>query len=197
MYLRRMCIRGCAALALLAVLSIAPPLPAQNAAAAGGGNYRVEVVIFRAATPAGSEDLGAPAEGRGFNDKRENGGAPPSFVRALSDTELKLGDVAARLRSSGAWQLLAHAGWIQTATSWNRHVGLPLDQLGINVPGLSGALYLERGDYLHFGVYLELTPTAAGAPALKLSELRRVKINERNYFDHPGFGVIAVVSQSR
>jgi len=27
-----------------------------------------------------------------------------------------------------------------------------------------------------------------------LSELRKVKFNERNYFDHPAFGVIAIVS---
>jgi len=30
-----------------------------------------------------------------------------------------------------------------------------------------------------------------------LRELRKVKFGEKNYFDHPGFGVIAIVSPAK
>lgn len=161
--------------------------------AAPTGNYRVEIIILRGPAPVGSEDLSAPAEGRGFDERRDTGGTPPRFVRLLEASELQMTAHATQLRNSGGWQVLAHTGWIQGATPWRRHVGLPLEQFGIAVPGLRGTLYLERGDYLHFGAFLQLGEN----PTFELSELRRVKINEKHYLDHPAFGVIVQVSQAR
>lgn len=187
-------LRNALRLSLLAWLALCvAPAQAQQAGNAPAANtYRVEVVIFRAAAVTGSEDLGAPAEGRGFNGRRDNDGTPPRWIRQLTGSELQLGGVASQLRSSG-WQVLAHAGWVQTATAWGRHAGLPLAELGLQADGLSGNFYLERGDFLHLGVHLQL----AGNPPWTLSELRRIRFAERNYFDHPGFGVIAVVTPNR
>ena len=158
------------------------------------GTYKVEVIIFRnVQPPAGSEDFGAAPEGRGFSEKRDNSGAVPTVVRALEESELQMSALAAKLRTSGATQVLAHAGWVQTATNWGRHVGLPLDQFGINAPGLTGTLYLERGELLHFGANLQL----GSNPVYSLSELRKVRFNERHYLDNPAFGVIVQVSPLR
>ena len=172
-----------------------PALPAAAAVAAANTNsYQVEVVIFRSVAPPANEDLSKAAEGRGFEGSVASGIAPPTLVRKLDASQMQLGNIAARLRSSGAWQVLAHSGWIQTATDWPRHVGLDLADLGLNAPDLRGSIYLERGQqYLHFGVDLHL----GGEPGWSLSELRKVKYNEKNYFDHPGFGVIAIVSPVR
>jgi hypothetical protein len=41
------------------------------------------------------------------------------------------------------------------------------------------------------GVNLNLS---GGAATYAINEMRSVKYNERQYFDHPAFGVIAVVS---
>ena len=68
--------------------------------------------------------------------------------------------------------------------------GCTLEQLGIKVPGLTGSVFVERGQFLHLGFDLHLGEN----PTWSLSELRKVKFNEKNYFDHPGFGVIAIVS---
>jgi hypothetical protein len=35
---------------------------------------------------------------------------------------------------------------------------------------------------------------AEGSAMQELSEIRRIRFNERHYFDHPGLGVIAVVT---
>ena len=177
----------CAALCLLLALT---PAPALHAATASGGAYQVEVLIFRALEAPAGEDLGAPAEGRGFNRQLDSGATPPVVYRSLEASQMQLGGMAARLRSSGGWKVLAHAGWVQGATEWPRHAGLTLEQLGINVAGLTGSVYVERGQFLHLGFNLRLGEN----PAWSLSELRKVKFNEKNYFDHPGFGVIAIVS---
>ena len=163
-----------------------PPL----AAAGNPGAYQVEVLIFRALDPPTGEDLSAPAEGRGFNHQLETGAAPPVVFRTLDTAHMQLGGMASKLRASGSWSVLAHAAWVQSATDWPRHSGLTLEQLGINAPGLSGSVYVERGQFLHLGFDLHLEEH----PAWSLSELRKIKFNEKNYFDHPGFGVIAIVS---
>lgn len=160
------------------------------AAAGTGGAYQVELVIFRAVEAPTGEDLGAPAEGRGFNRQIDTGATPPVLLRTLTASQMQLGGLAARLRSSGGWRVLAHAGWVQSATDWPRHAGLTLEQLGVSVPGLTGSVYVERGQFLHLGFNLRLGEN----PAWSLSELRKVRYNEKNYFDHPGFGVIAIVS---
>ena len=166
------------------------PAASAPAAAGTGGAYQVELVIFRAVEAPTGEDLGAAAEGRGFNRQIDTGATPPVVYRPLEASQMQLGGLAARLRSSGGWRVLAHAGWVQSATDWPRHAGLTLEQLGINVPGLTGSVYVERGQFLHLGFNLRLGED----PAWSLSELRKVRFNEKNYFDHPGFGVIAIVS---
>jgi len=187
------------ALSLVLALTLAPAARAAGAtnaagaapAATGNGNaYQVEIVIFRAVEAPTGEDLSAPAEGRGFNRQIDTGATPPVVYRTLEASQMQLGGIAARLRSSGGWRVLAHAGWVQSATDWPRHAGIALDQLGITVPGLTGNVYVERGQFLHLGFNLQLGEN----PTWSLSELRKVRFNEKNYFDHPGFGVIAIVS---
>jgi len=173
----------------------APPAAGAAASATNARNsYRVEVIIFHPSQPVtSSEDYGAPPEGRGFGDKRDLGSGAPTVLRELDDSELQLNSIAQKLRNSGSMQVLAHKGWIQTATAWGRHVGLPLEELGIVAPNLHGTLYLERGDLLHFGAWLQF----GTAPVYTLSELRKVRFNEIHYLDHPALGVVVQVSPNR
>jgi hypothetical protein len=114
-------------------------------------------------------------------------------VRTLDESELQMSAAAAAIRSNNGLQLLAHAGWVQTATGWPRHTGMPVEQAGINVAGLTGMLYLERGELLHFGARLRL----GNNPGYALSELRKLRFNEKHYLDNPAFGLIVQVSPGR
>jgi len=105
------------------------------------------------------------------------------------------------MRASGGYVPVAHAAWSQTPSSWGTRAGFTLQRLGINVPGLSGTVYLERGQYLHLGMslsYAHPSPPeglrAAPGTAFTINESRRIKFYERNYFDNPAFGVIALVT---
>ena len=179
-----------AALALLAAMTLlATPAPAA-AQQTGGSLYLVELIVFRTTSVSGNEDWSALPTGRGFGNESTRGGTP-QVVRLLPPADYRLAPVEATLRSSGAWRPIAHAAWLQSAANWGTHIGMALSDLGINSPGLSGTVYLERATYLHLGVDLSLN---AGGIAYTIKEMRSVKYNERQYFDHPAFGVIALVS---
>jgi hypothetical protein len=179
---------GALALAWLA------PAPAQQQQK-GHTLYRVELLVFRATTPPSGEDWSAAPGYRGFGGDPAattdvTGASAPGVVKVYGPDRYQLGGTAARLRTSGTYQPVAHAAWLQTATPWGRHVGISLADLGVRAPELSGTVYLERGTLLHLGLDLRL----GAAPVYQLGELRRVKFNEKHYFDHPAFGAIAIVS---
>jgi hypothetical protein len=179
---------GCA----LTALAAAPAQAQAQAQQKPSPLYRVELLVFRATAPPSGEDWTAAPGFRGFSgDPATQGGAvPPSVITIYTADRYQLGGMAAKLRASGAFQPVAHAAWLQTATPWGRHGGIDLADLGIKSPALSGTVYLERGTLLHLGLDLRLD----SGPTYRLSELRRVKFNDKQYFDHPAFGAIAIVS---
>jgi Peptidoglycan-binding protein, CsiV len=179
----------CRVACLLGLTALMSPLPAP-AQQSGATLYAVEIIVFRDSSVGANEDWTAAPQGRGFGNESTRGGTP-QVLRVLPPSDYKLATIEATLRSSGAWRPIAHAAWVQTAANWGTHLGIALADLGINSPGLSGTIYLERASYLHLGVNLNLSGSAA---TYAINEMRSVKYNERQYFDHPAFGVIAVVS---
>lgn len=179
------------ALGALAVAGV----PVGHAAEGAGkdGLYTIEIVIFRNGGAAAGEDLGASG-GRSASGDSDSGGGSGSMKlgELLPASRHRLGDVARRLASGGGHKVLAHAAWTQTAGSWNSAGGISAEQLGLSTAGFSGTVQLERGLYLHLGFNLRYS---AGGAHYALSELRRVKFNERNYYDHPALGIVAIVTQ--
>lgn len=176
---------------VLAFAGLAPAMAQQK----GRTLYRVELLVFRVTTPPVGEDWSAPPGYRGFGaDPAATTGAPgaplPAVVKVYTADRYQLGGTAAKLRASGAYQPVAHAAWLQTASPWGRHAGIDLAEVGIHVRDLSGSVYLERGTLLHLGLDLRY----GADPVYHLGELRRIKFNEKHYFDHPAFGAIAIVS---
>ena len=195
-----------AALAFLVALLSLPGAQAQAAAAPAAASqtiYTVEIIVFRNLSGAGGpEDWGAKAVARG----PDTPDAPVTgrFVQSLPASQFQLNDIAGRLQNTTNYQPIAHFAWQQTASSWGSRAGFTVAKLAGNVPGLSGIVYLERGSYLHLGMslnYQAQNPPAGLAAdpgtVFNLSEARRVKFFERNYYDHPAFGVIALVTPSK
>ena len=196
------------AASLLAAATV--PAPAEEAAAAApepasaGPVYNVEIIVFRAAGAlGGAENWGAEAGARYIAGDESASAATQvgRFVAALPPAVWQLNELENRLRASGTYVPVAHAAWSQTASSWGTRAGFSMQRLGISVPGLSGTVFLERGQFLHVGMSLTYAmpnppPGLGAAPgtAFTLNESRRVKFYERNYFDHPAFGVIALVT---
>ena len=76
------------------------------------------------------------------------------FVGLLPSAAWQLNELESRLRASGAYVPVAHAAWSQTASAWGTRAGFPVARLGIDVPGLTGNVYLEHGQFLHLGLSL-------------------------------------------
>ena len=171
----------------------AEPSPHRVAQQATATAYGVEIIVFRVAASPQGEDWDAVPAGRGFGSSAARGGTP-EVLRVLTPADYRLNAIEATLKSSGAWRPVAHAAWVQTAANWGTHTGIALGDLGINVPGLSGMVYLERAPiYLHLGFDVRLTAGATYA----IREMRSVRYNDKQYFDHPGFGIIALVTPIR
>ena len=186
-----------------------PPAAPAPAPAPGPGStvYNIEIIVFRATSAlGGAEEWSAEAGARNIAGEESAGGAVTvgHFVGALPSSAWQLGELENRLRSSGVYVLVAHTAWAQTASSWGTRAGFTVEKLGIEVPGLSGTLFLERGQWLHLGMSLTYAmaapPQGLGAAPdtpFTINESRRVRFYERSYFDHPAFGVIALVTPAQ
>jgi hypothetical protein len=163
--------------------------------------------VFRATSAlGGAEDWSAEAGARNIAGEESASGAATvgHFVAALPSSVWQLVELESRLRTSGLYVPVAHTAWSQTASSWGTRAGFSLQKLGVEVPGLSGSVFLERGQWLHLGVSLTWAmaapPQGLGAAPdtpFTINESRRVRFYERNYFDHPAFGVIALVTPAQ
>lgn len=192
------------ALALAATLGAALPAASEESA---GSVYNVEIIVFRTAAADGvpenwSEEAGARSIA---GDESASGSVQVGrFIGLLPPAAWQLNELESRLRASGTYLPVAHAAWSQTASAWGTRAGFPVARLGIDVPGLSGSVYLERGQFLHLGLSLtwamENPPDGLGAgpgTAFTLNETRRVRFYERNYYDQPAFGVIVLVTPAQ
>lgn len=162
-----------------------PPLPA------GTALYEVEIVVFRSAGAAPLEDWTAAPNARGFGSPNTQPGLAPQVVRVLGPNDYRLSGVVDGLRRNGLWRPIAHTAWLQNAPNWGSHIGIPLNAVGVNVPGLTGLVFLERAPlYLHLGFDVALQD----GDSYRIDEMHNVRQNEKEYFDHPAFGIIAVVT---
>ena len=193
-------------LTLALAAALAGSLPAASEESAGPV-YNVEIIVFRSVAAEGaaenwSEEAGARSIA---GDESASGSLQVGrFVALLPPAAYQLNEIEGRLRASGAYVPVAHAAWSQTASSWGTRAGFPVARLGIEVPGLSGNVYLEHGQFLHLGLSLTWAMEnpadglkAGPGTAFTLNETRRVRFYERNYYDHPAFGVIALVTPAQ
>ena len=196
-------------LTLLAAVACGLSAVAQEPAQPVANSYNIELVIFRATSAQGAAVENWAAETSAANsiagDEASSGSSQVGhFVSVLPSSAYQLNEIEGRLRSSGAYVPVAHLAWSQTASAWGTRAGFPVQRLGGEVPGLTGTVFLERGQYLHLGMtltYVDPAPPgslgAAAGTTFTLSQSRRIRFYERNYYDHPAFGVIAMVSPSQ
>ena len=171
------------------------PLLAEDAASApsGAGLYTVEIVVFRNTGTSAGEDVTAAARNVSADSDSEApvAGRNARLAAVLPGARYRLNDAASRLNASGH-KVIAHVAWAQTASAWNSTGVITAEELGLAAAGISGSVQLERGQYLHLG--FNLSYASPGAGRYVLTEMRRVKLAEHNYYDHPALGIIALVT---
>jgi len=167
--------------------------------------YDVELVIFRNLGATGTaenwtlEETLAKERGVIPEDDEGTGGAQTPTktsqevtVSPIPSTQFKLTAIEDALRRSHTYQPLAHIGWTQTGYPLQ---GAPFVSIAPLLPAsvpLTGQVVLSRGHYLH--LTLDLVYQANNPQPYVLRQSRRMKSGEKHYFDHPAFGVIALVT---
>src|SRR5262249_45147563 len=139
---------------VLTILTCGMPALSQDAAAPA---YHIEMIVFRAnSAQGGAENWSAESNvDNTVGDETASGSSQVGrFVSILPADQFQLTDIENKLRSSGAYVPVAHVAWSQTASAWGTRAGFPVQKLGMDVQGLTGNVYLERGQYLHLGMSL-------------------------------------------
>jgi len=190
-----------------AAAATANTAPAPAAATPAANVYNVEIVVFRVNQSLGVAENWSAQGSHEYNSDGEAAEAARGvgrFVGLLPQSAWQLTPMENKMRSTGVYVPVAHVAWSQTASDWGTRAGFNLQRLGLDVPGLTGTVFLERGQFLHLGMALSYTPAnppagigAGPGTTFSMSETRRIKFYERNYYDHPAFGVIALVTPAQ
>ena len=110
------------------------------------------------------------------------------------------------LQRSDGYSVLFHRAWRQVAYNQSQAADYPVHSFSDDRRNsVEGTVRLERNRYLHLDVDLLLMNAADAAPgqysgepgstpAFRLREKRRIKSSELHYFDHPRFGLLAVIT---
>jgi hypothetical protein len=148
----------------------------------GATLYTVEVVVFRNGGDAAAMASTATAP------------AVSDDVEITPAATGKLNSAAAKLRSqSSGFKVLAHKAWTQVPTAWDSGRGPSATQVGLG-NGIDGRVSLERSSTYPLNLRLDVT-VEDGGRRFRISEVHRnVKVGQIHYFDHPAFGVLAIVT---
>jgi hypothetical protein len=182
--------------------------------------YEVELIIFRTTNPMGSPEdwpleetranvspvpTGDTDEPIATGSTSSAGAATPTTpatvtavgsetsIQPLESAHYKLTGVEATLKRSRSYQPLAHIGWWQPGFLRENPRPVSIANLVGNSTGVTGTVTLTRGTRL-LHLEMNLTYQAPDGQRYVLREHRTVRSGDKHYFDHPYFGVIAVVT---
>ncbi len=142
--------------------------------------FQVELIVFQQQAP-NSEIF----------DQVESKIEPVARYAHVSAGSKTLKNTYSRLKKSRDYRPFYYQSWRVPVSSGS--VSLPID---VSVPGanLNGWIKVQRGNLLHVIADLEFSPPAAEKLVYRLTEKRRVLLNEVHYLDHPLFGAVVKVS---
>jgi hypothetical protein len=136
------------------------------------------------ATPPAARDSAAPAP-------------PENSFPVLGPAQFRMNPIEESLRKGKTYQALAHIGWTQPGFLLGTSPKISLQPL---LPGflpegvvLNGDVMLSRGTRL-LHLMLDLSYQGPDGQRYVLRETRRMRSTEKHYFDHPYFGVIALIT---
>jgi Peptidoglycan-binding protein, CsiV len=193
-----------AGLASCAMLALVTNASAQSAAPIV---YDIELIVFQNLQAAGTEEDWTLEEQIAARNQSvvaaEEEGAPVVLAADASDPigperqvlpreNFRMTALAGSLQRSRSYKPIAHFGWSQMGTPLNATSPVPLGDL-LPAGSLTGSAGLALGRYLHLTLDLSYQPPG-DAHHYVLRQTRRMRSKERNYIDHPRFGVIALIT---
>jgi hypothetical protein len=164
--------------------------------------YDVEIIVFRHKVKSDAgEQWTTPATG----DLQPTRVFSQDEFTELARSLYQLDGVYGGLRNSSGYSVLFHRAWRQVGYDTAHAIAYPIHYAGNGGDSIEGSVTLVRERYLHLDVDLLLmrasgvaplqyADASSSAPAFRLREKRRMRSRELHYFDHPRFGMIAMVT---
>ncbi len=157
--------------------------------------YRVEVLVFRHLTaPDADSEVFVPAAPDPDGEADDTLPAPRAAAgefRRIARDELRLVQAYETMRRSRDYSPMIHIGWIQEGRPRSSAVPYRLSGGSGNYT-VSGTARLVLEQRLRLDVDLEMTGDDG---PFYLADGRPLRRGDLHYFDHPRFGVIAVVTR--
>jgi hypothetical protein len=179
---------------LAAVLLWLPPAHAD-----APHRYDVEIIVFSQDGDADGEQLAVPDTGT----LRARGAFPTGEFTKLPPDAYTLTRIRNGLAAAHGYHVLLYRAWRQAAYDRQHAVDYPVQSMSGSGDSVEGTVTLVRERFLHLDIDLLLhaastgpasAPDGTGSPVYRLTENRRIRSDEIQYFDHPRFGVIARVT---
>jgi hypothetical protein len=165
--------------------------------------YDVEIIIFRNNA---MSDAGEQWPTQAVSDLQPTQVFSQDEFTELSPSRYQLDGIRGGLRNSSGYSVLLHRAWRQVGYDTAHAIAYPIHATAENGRDrIEGSVTLVRERYLHLDVDLLLITQGGASPALysdgtgsapafRLREKRRMRSRELHYFDHPRFGMIALVT---
>jgi len=179
----------------LSLICSAPAFAAQS--------YDVEIVVFAYRHPVDNGEqwpMPLPAETGSASIYSSD------QTRELPVGAYRLNSISNGLRQSSAYTVLFHKAWRQPAYNSTNAVGFPVyTAAGNGGNSIEGSVRLIRERFLHLDADLLMVSGNSRSavvdinaphttPQFELREKRRINSNVVHYFDHPHFGMVAMVT---
>ena len=186
--------------------------------------YHVELVIFANLRQVTDGEVSQTVMAYpDYSNSLEPGGGNEAGnpFRLLSSGFYKLDAVYNQLKTSGMYRPLVHMAWQQPALQGDNARSVHIlktdpgdaEHAGATLVKIDGTVRVRASQFLHVDVdllyFVDALPQSdihpagdtavTGTPQFKyarMREMRRMKLNELHYFDHPLFGMIMHISRA-
>ena len=175
--------------------------------------FDIELLIFRNLVGSDAGEVWPVDFSNWFEDEpvdnTDNNEPSDPLTRAavtwLPKSQFRLTSQRNALARSAPYRPLAHLAWRQAVPGRQRvkPVALPNAGNNPNKAYVDGLVRVAVERYLHLDLHLPASAAAAtlpeaeseyGVPEIRLRQQRRMRSKELHYFDHPRFGVIALIT---
>jgi len=172
--------------------------------------YEIELLIFRNLVQSDAGEVWPADFSEWFEesaDSEQPGIVTETAVTWLPKSQFRLSAQRNALARSAPYRPIAHLAWRQVVPGRQRAkpVELPGRRHNPDRAYVNGLVRVAVERYLHLDLDLRLhLPTSAaqassedyeyGVPEIRLKQQRRMRSKELHYFDHPRFGVIALIT---
>jgi len=136
-------------------------------------DYMVEVIVFK------NNNHSPATESHKYDSPRKGKSASQTWLREPT----MLLEEAARIDASPNYTLLHHYSWGQAALPYQKSANYRVIEQDIN-----GWIKIYAEQLLFANIDLDYL-------GYRMNEKRRLKLNERHFFDHPKFGLLVQVSR--